>query len=74
MITTATCIATVLINLTGVWNDQDQQTLDRAKQRCASIYEDAPCLKRFVKKEEDTYNAICGEESIERYSWIKDSH
>ncbi len=54
------CSITIIINLTLLWTDYDQETLERASKRCAEIYEDAPCLKRFVKKKELTYNAICG--------------
>lgn len=61
MIADGICIAVVIVNLTGIWNKQDQQTLDRAQTRCAQLYPEAPCLKKLIKKDESTYNAICGE-------------
>ncbi len=55
------CLATVIINLTGTWTPDDQKTLDRAQTRCAELYPDSPCLKKFSKQEELMYRAICGE-------------
>lgn len=54
------CPATKIVNTTDVWNEIDQTTLIRAKNRCSEIYPKSPCLKRFVKKEENVYTAICG--------------
>ena len=54
------CPETVVENRTDEWNLQDMQTLARAKQRCVEIYPDSPCLKKFIKKDNTTYNAICG--------------
>lgn len=54
------CPWPVVENKTSVWNEQDQWTFDRAMKRCGQIYSDAPCLKKFVKKDPDAYNAICG--------------
>lgn len=55
------CPKTEVVNLTDSWVELDIQTLNRAKHRCREIYEDAPCLKVFTKKEERVYNATCGE-------------
>ena len=68
-----TCVVTVILNLTAVWTPDDQVTLDRAKQRCATIYPDAPCLKKFTKTEELTYRAICGLDAKKRTVWTSDS-
>ena len=55
------CPKPEIINNTNVWTKRDQITLDHAKLRCKELFNDAPCLKRFVKKEELVYNVICGE-------------
>lgn len=59
------CPKTVIDNRTKIWNNQDQQTLNGAKQRCGQLFPDAPCLKLFRKKDATTYNAICGKEENE---------
>lgn len=53
-----TCLATTIINLTPNWADLDEKVLSRAKYVCYSRYDS--CLKKFIKKEEHLYNAICG--------------
>jgi hypothetical protein len=58
------CAATIMINLSNQpWNKEDDANVLVAKSRCGEIYSDAPCLKKFIKKEPNNYNAICGEES-----------
>lgn len=57
------CIFTMMINLSSFpWNDHDIKTKERAKDRCNTDerYVDTPCLKRFIKKGERNYHAICG--------------
>lgn len=54
------CPLTKIINNTGKWTEDDLSMLIAAKKRCASLFSDAPCLKVFTKKSEDTYNALCG--------------
>ena len=54
------CPKTQIENRTDEWNDYDQQTYERALKRCGEIYKDSPCLKKFIKKDQMTYNAICG--------------
>lgn len=54
------CPPTVVVNATKVWNKIDQKTLKTSQKRCIVHYKDAPCLKRFIKKEENNYWAICG--------------
>lgn len=57
------CAATITVNISAeVWNKEDDANMLVAKKRCAELYSDAPCLKRFIKTEPQTYNAICGEE------------
>lgn len=54
-----TCAATIMINLSNIpWNAKDEQVKNRADQVCRIEYKS--CLKKFIKKEERTYNAICG--------------
>ena len=56
----AQCPKTVVINYTKIWNDLDQKTLDGAKVRCGQKYPQSPCLTKFIKKDVNAYNAICG--------------
>lgn len=56
------CPQTILINhTTEAWNDFDYKTLDSAKVRCGQIYEDAPCVKKFYKRGDQSYWVICGQ-------------
>ena len=57
------CINVTIINHTNVWNEADANTLKRCSDRCVLHYPDAPCLKTFVKYKENSYAAVCGEES-----------
>lgn len=61
MATAAMCPETKMVNYTKTWVEFDQKTLERAKIRCGEIYPSSPCLKLFIKKEERTYSAACGE-------------
>lgn len=55
------CPKTVIINDSGLpWNDHDEQMLSQSKTRCKELYSDAPCVKKFYKKEEQNYWVICG--------------
>lgn len=54
------CYQTVIENRTGTWQEIDQKHLDQAKKRCGEIYPDAPCVKKFIKTEEQVYRVICG--------------
>lgn len=60
LIMSTTCPKTQIKNDTDVWNEQDQQTLTKATKRCGELYSDAPCLKLFTKRDENTYRALCG--------------
>tara|TARA_R100000951_G_scaffold7705_1_gene7187 strand:- start:4875 stop:5060 length:186 start_codon:yes stop_codon:yes gene_type:complete len=53
------CAVTVMINQTDIpWNDHDYATKRRATKTCKVKYKD--CLKKFIKKGEKNYYAICG--------------
>jgi hypothetical protein len=54
------CSNPQVTNQTTEWNQIDSITLRSAIKRCPELYHDAPCLKRFIKKEENNYWAICG--------------
>ena len=52
------CKAPKIINDTNTWTKLDEDTVKRAGKTCIKKYQ--LCLKRFIKTEELTYNAICG--------------
>ncbi len=56
------CPATTVVDWThDSWELLDSQTYQRATQQCVVKFgSDAPCLKKFIKKEKGTYYAICG--------------
>ena len=54
------CSNPQIINLTNEWNELDQSTFYRATKRCSELFQDAPCLRKFIKKEELVYNVVCG--------------
>lgn len=54
------CAAVQIINLTDSWVKIDDQNLAVAEKRCTELYPNSPCLKKFIKKEERVYQAICG--------------
>jgi len=57
------CLAAVLINISGFdWDKHDKKIFKRAEYVCANDkrYEDTPCVRKFIKKEERVYNVICG--------------
>lgn len=63
LIIAGSCPKTIVINDSSeAWNDKDQQALDSATKRCKEKFPDAPCLKKFWKKEPQTYWALCGAE------------
>jgi len=62
------CPAIIIVNLTTEsWKSIDQKNLDVAKYRCSQIFPDAPCVKKFIKKEPLVYNVICSETNRKRY-------
>jgi len=50
----------VIINKTRTWTLEDRANLKSAKVRCKAHYPNSPCLKKFIKKGELTYWAVCG--------------
>lgn len=55
------CLATLIINTTPYpWNTHDEYTMNSSKKVCIEKYPEAPCLKKFIKKGERNYWAICG--------------
>lgn len=57
------CPQPVVENRSASWTKQDQQTYNHASFRCREIYPEAPCMKLFRKKDDSTYNVICGKKS-----------
>lgn len=55
------CPTTIIENNTSTWTNTDKQSLSSAKKRCKVYYPDSPCLKKFIKKEESVYWAICSQ-------------
>jgi len=55
------CTATILFGIRLPLNIDDRNALKTATQNCSKYYPEAPCLKKFIKKEELVYWAICGE-------------
>lgn len=54
---------TILINSSKLpWNDHDREILAGLKRRdrCAQVWKDAPCLKKFIKRSFQNYWVICG--------------
>ena len=61
LVIASSCPKTIVVNESDeAWNSKDQQSLEHATKRCAEKFPDAPCLKKFTKKEPQVYWAICG--------------
>jgi hypothetical protein len=56
------CPETKLIGFDAPLTEQEIESLNHAKKRCAEIYPESPCLKSFEKREEQVFWAICGGE------------
>lgn len=55
------CVAPIILNQSGTdWNDHDNKILEKYRTRCGKVFKDSPCLKTFIKKEEQVYWVICG--------------
>ena len=54
------CPITTIINKTDTWTKNDNKVLNFVQDRCKIKYEDAPCVKKFIKQAERTYFVICG--------------
>lgn len=53
------CAATIVVNMSSEpLNKRDKRSMESARITCKRAYND--CLKKFIKKEPLTYNAICG--------------
>lgn len=57
------CPDATLLGFDSKLNLIERQSLSRAKNHCSELYPEAPCLKKFIKREELVFWAICGEES-----------
>lgn len=57
----SSCPRIEIVNETRTWVETDSRSLKSAIERCPIKYPEAPCLKKFWKKEELTYWALCGE-------------
>ena len=57
----AMCVRPKITNPTDEWNKADDDSYRSATARCVVHYPEAPCLKNFIKVEENVYRAICGE-------------
>lgn len=42
------------------WNTHDRETEAYCSKRCSKEYDDAPCLKLFIKWDAQDYHCICG--------------
>ena len=60
---TMKCPDTALIGFSPKLVLIERQSLSRAKKHCSELYPEAPCLKKFIKREELVFWAICGEVS-----------
>lgn len=56
------CPSMNIINKTKVWNVIDKEVLSIAIKRCGELYKNSPCLKKFIKVEENVYRVICSKE------------
>lgn len=57
------CPAPIIENTSGLeWTKHDSKILNYSYKRCAQVYKDAPCLKRFIKHDFQAYSVICGGE------------
>lgn len=54
------CGVPTVVNRTAVWNNEDRLVLKTAVKRCGELFEDAPCVKKFIKTEIRVYRVICG--------------
>ena len=44
------------------WNKFDEKTLIRAQKRCGELYQQSPCVKKFIKTGERDYRVLCSGE------------
>jgi len=61
------CPKTQYINQTNeAWNPHDIEVSEYCSKRCGMEYSDAPCLKRFIKKNHNDYYCGCGPSAKEK--------
>ena len=57
---TLICVATILVGFSEPMSKDDTNALKTATNNCSKYFPEAPCLKKFIKREELVYWAICG--------------
>lgn len=55
------CARPKITNPSGEWTKADDDSYRSAVIRCVVHFPEAPCLKNFIKIEENIYHAVCGE-------------
>lgn len=63
------CITTMLLNQSSFYfgsDKRDLSSLKRATEVCKTDerYKDQPCLRKFLKRENGVYWALCGEKEV----------
>ena len=59
------CALVVIVNISGhQLNEVDNKAIARSRKVCATHYSNPLCLKKFIKKEELVYRAICAEDIV----------
>jgi len=58
------CSRPKIHNNTDEWNKIDDDTYRSVVVRCQVHFPEAPCLKNFIKTEENVYHAVCGEKGL----------
>lgn len=53
------CLPSVIENQTPVWNKEDQAAYERAAKRCQDMDPEYPCMKKFIKVDEQRYQVWC---------------
>jgi hypothetical protein len=56
-----TCARPKIDNHTDEWNKIDDDTYRNVSVRCQVHFPEAPCMKKFIKTEENIYHVVCGE-------------
>jgi len=54
------CPTTKLIGFDKQITEDEGKSMNHARKRCEEIYQGAPCLISFEKREENVYWALCG--------------
>ena len=62
LLTILTCPDTIMVDETKKgWTERDMKTFDVAKKECSKRKDGrSPCLKKFIKRREWVYHAVCG--------------